>query len=125
MQSYGEPGTNQLLIRLPQTAQTEQGASLSADVPKVEQMLKAGGLPAFKIEGTEIVGPTVGAELRRKAIYATLLSMLGITAWIAIPLPRQLRARLDHRDVPRRVRHARVPGVLPATRCRSTSSRPC
>ena len=84
VQSYGEPGTNQLLIRLPQTAQTEQGASLSADVPKVEQMLKAGGLPAFKIEGTEIVGPTVGAELRRKAIYATLLSMLGITAWIAL-----------------------------------------
>ena len=46
-------------------------------------MLKAAGLPAFKIEGTEIVGPTVGAELRRQAIYATLLSMLGITAWIA------------------------------------------
>ena len=46
-------------------------------------MLKASGLPSFKIEGTEIVGPTVGAELRRKAIYATLLSMLGITAWIA------------------------------------------
>jgi len=84
VQSYGDAGANQLLIRLPQTAQTEQGASLSADVPKVEQMLKAGGLPAFKIEGTEIVGPTVGAELRRKAIYATLLSMLGITAWIAI-----------------------------------------
>jgi preprotein translocase subunit SecF len=84
VQSYGEAGANQLLIRLPQTAQTEQGASLSSDVPKVEQMLKAGGLPAFKIEGTEIVGPTVGAELRRKAIYATLLSMLGITAWIAI-----------------------------------------
>jgi preprotein translocase subunit SecF len=84
VQTYGQPGANQMLIRLPQTAQTEQGASLSADVPKVEQMLKAGGLPAFTIEGTEIVGPTVGAELRRKAIYATLLSMFGITAWIAI-----------------------------------------
>ena len=84
VQSYGAPGANQLLIRLPQTAQTEQGASLSADVPKVEQMLKAAGLPAFNIEGTEIVGPTVGAALRRQAIYATLLSMLGITAWIAM-----------------------------------------
>ena len=47
-------------------------------------MLKAAGLPGFQIEGTEIVGPTVGAELRRQAIYATVLSMLGITAWIAI-----------------------------------------
>ena len=78
------PGANQMLIRLPQTAQAEQGANLSADVPKVQQMLKAAGLPSFQIEGTEIVGPTVGAELRRQAIYATLLSMLGITAWIAI-----------------------------------------
>jgi preprotein translocase subunit SecF len=84
VQSYGEAGANQLLIRLPQAAQTEQGASLSADVPKVGQMLSAAGLPSFKIEGTEIVGPTVGAELRQKAIYATLLSMLGITTWIAI-----------------------------------------
>jgi preprotein translocase subunit SecF len=47
-------------------------------------MLRAAGLPEFQIEGTEIVGPTVGAELRRQAIYATVLSMLGITAWIAI-----------------------------------------
>jgi preprotein translocase subunit SecF len=50
----------------------------------VEQLLKSAGLPAFQIEGTEIVGPTVGAALRRQAIYATLLSMLGITSWIAI-----------------------------------------
>ena len=83
VQQYGEPGSHQMLIRLPQTGQVEQGANLSADVPKVEQMLKAAGLPEFKLEGTEIVGPTVGAELRRQAIYATLLSMLGITAWIA------------------------------------------
>jgi preprotein translocase subunit SecF len=83
VQQYGEAGTNQMLIRLPQT-QAEQGANLSADVPRVQQMLTAGGLPGFKLEGTEIVGPTVGAELRRQAIYATVLSMLGITAWIAL-----------------------------------------
>jgi preprotein translocase subunit SecF len=84
VQQFGEPGAHQMLIRLPQSQQVEQGASLSADVPKVDQLLKAGGLPGFKIEGTEIVGPTVGAELRRQAIYATLLSMLGITIWIAL-----------------------------------------
>jgi preprotein translocase subunit SecF len=84
VQQYGDPGSNQRLIRLPQTQQAEQGANLSADVPKVEQMLGSAGLPGFKIEGTEIVGPTVGAALRRQAIYATLLSMLGITAWIAL-----------------------------------------
>ena len=82
VQTYGEAGANQMLIRLPQT-QAEEGTSLSSDVPRVEQALKAAGLPQFAIDGTEIVGPTVGAELRRQAIYATLLSMLGITAWIA------------------------------------------
>jgi preprotein translocase subunit SecF len=84
VQQYGEPGANQMLIRLPQTQEAEQGGNLSADVPRVQAMLKAAGLPGFQIEGTEIVGPTVGAELRRQAIYATVLSMLGITAWIAI-----------------------------------------
>jgi preprotein translocase subunit SecF len=84
VQQYGEPGSNQMLIRLPQTQEAERGGNLSADVPRVQEMLKAAGLPGFQIEGTEIVGPTVGAELRRQAIYATVLSMLGITAWIAI-----------------------------------------
>jgi preprotein translocase subunit SecF len=83
VQTYGETGANQMLIRLPQTTQAEQGGNLSADVPRVQQSLQAAGLPSFQLEGTEIVGPTVGAELRRQAIYATLLSMLGITVWIA------------------------------------------
>jgi preprotein translocase subunit SecF len=83
VQQYGPAGANQILIRVPQNQQAEQGVSLSADVARVEQALKSSGLPAFKREGSELVGPTVGAELRRKAIYATLLSMLGITAWIA------------------------------------------
>jgi preprotein translocase subunit SecF len=83
VQQYGEPGAHHMLIRLPQREQVEEGANLSADVTRVKKMLQDAGLPPFKDAGTEIVGPTVGAELRRKAIYATLLSMLGITAWIA------------------------------------------
>ena len=114
-----------MLIRLPQTAQTEQGASLSADVPKVSQMLSASGLPSFKLEGTEIVGPTVGAELRRKAIYATLLSMLGITAWIAV----RFRVSFAIGSIIATFHDVFVtlvvPRVLPATRCRSTSSPRC
>jgi preprotein translocase subunit SecF len=84
VQTYGDPGAHQMLIRLPQTQAAEQGGNLSADVGRVRQMLEAADLPPFQIEGTEIVGPTVGAALRRQAIYATLLSMFGITAWIAI-----------------------------------------
>jgi preprotein translocase subunit SecF len=46
--------------------------------------LQSAGLPKIVDVSTEIVGPVVGAELRRKGIYATILSMLGITLWIAI-----------------------------------------
>ena len=37
----------------------------------------------FKILGTEIVGPAVGQELRTKGIWATVLSLIGILAYIA------------------------------------------
>ncbi len=72
-----------MLIRLPQTAQAEQGANLSADVPRCSRCSAPRACRLSSSKAPEIVGPTVGAELRRQAIYATLLSMLGITAWIA------------------------------------------
>ena len=34
--------------------------------------------------GTEAVGPAIGADLRRKGVYATLASLAGITAYIAL-----------------------------------------
>jgi preprotein translocase subunit SecF len=83
VQRYGEPASNQWLIRLPDTQQTEKGTDLAAASEQVIKALRASGLPKIVDTSTEIVGPVVGAELRRKGIYATLLSMLGITAWMA------------------------------------------
>lgn len=83
VQQYGDRDGHQMLIRLPLTGQAEQGASLSEGSKSVLQALQGAGLPKIVDVSTEIVGPVVGAELRRKGIYATLLSMLGITAWIA------------------------------------------
>ena len=112
--STASPGRDQMLIRAAADGEERAGREpVGRRTAESQQMLKAGRPPGFKIEGTEIVGPTVGAELRRQAIYATLLSMLGITASGSRPLPRQLCARLDRRDVPRRARHAGVSGVLP------------
>ena len=125
VQTYGEPGANQMLIRLPQTQQEEQGANLSADVPRVEQALKASGLPAFRVEGTEIVGPTVGAELRRQAILRDAALDARHHGVDRIPLPRSaLRsARLSRRctTCSSRWRSWR----FSSTKCRSTSSPPC
>ena len=38
--------------------------------------------PYSALRGTEVVGPKVGADLRRQAIYATLLALAGMLAYI-------------------------------------------
>jgi preprotein translocase subunit SecF len=83
VQRFDDPAANQWLIRLPQTEQVEQGSNLSEGAAQVIKALEGAGLPKIVDVSTEIVGPIVGAELRRKGIYATLLSMIGITAWMA------------------------------------------
>ena len=41
-------------------------------------------MPAFEIVGTEMVGPSIGADLQKKGGYATIASLAGITAYIAL-----------------------------------------
>src|SRR6185503_3556842 len=80
--SYGDPAQRQMMIRVPEVG-AEAGASLSTTAEKIEAALKASNLGAFKRLGTEIVGPAVGRELTNKGIWATLLSMIGILAYIS------------------------------------------
>jgi preprotein translocase subunit SecF len=82
VQQYGD--SNQMMIRLPQTQEVEQGSNLSEGSQQVIKVLQSAGLPKIVDTSTEIVGPVVGAELRRRGITATILSMLGITAWMAL-----------------------------------------
>lgn len=79
------------------TAQTEtQGNQVNIGRAKVKQALDTFGkeaepalnLPddpnaAYKIVGTDSVGPVAGAQLRNQAIIATLLGMVGILLFIA------------------------------------------
>jgi preprotein translocase subunit SecF len=67
VQSYGEPGANEFLIRLPQTGALDRAE-----------------LPGYEVLSREFVGPTIGADLQRKGIYATLLSILGIMVYIGV-----------------------------------------
>jgi preprotein translocase subunit SecF len=83
VQRYDVPSANQWLIRLPQSDEVEQGSNLSQGAAEVVKTLEAAGLPKIVDVSTEIVGPVVGAELRRRGVSATLLSMLGITLWMA------------------------------------------
>jgi len=82
VQSYGDPSLRQVMVRVPQVG-AEQGAALSSTAQAVEAALRKGNLGNFTVVGTEIVGPAVGEELTQKGIWAFVLSLIGILAYIA------------------------------------------
>src|SRR5438034_6496629 len=82
VQAYGDPALKQVLVRVP-TSGTESGQSLSKTKDNVVGALQKSNVGAFRVAGTEIVGPTVGAELTSKGIWATVLSLVGILAYLA------------------------------------------
>ena len=82
VQAYGEPSQNMVMIRVPQVG-AESGKALSTTAQQVEEALKKGGLPPSTREGAEIVSATVGQELKTKGLSATVLSLVGILAYLA------------------------------------------
>jgi preprotein translocase subunit SecF len=82
VQAYGDPTLKQVLIRVPSSG-AESGQSLSKTKDTVVAALQKSNIGGFRVVGTEIVGPTVGAELTSKALSATVLSLIGILAYLA------------------------------------------
>jgi preprotein translocase subunit SecF len=83
IQRYGLESAHQYMIRVPDVG-VEAGAGLSEKADKVVAALKAGNVGAIKLPvSTEIVGPAVGQDLRRKGLLATVLSLIGILLYIA------------------------------------------
>ena len=82
IQSYGDPSLRQFMIRVPEVG-AESGALLGAKADAIEAALKQSNIGTFKREATEIVGPAVGAELTTRGIWATVLSLAGILAYIS------------------------------------------
>jgi preprotein translocase subunit SecF len=81
IQRYGLEAQNQVMIRVPSVG-AESGAGLSQTAERAVNALKKAGLNP-KVNGTEIVGPAVGADLKQKGIMATVLSLVGILLYIA------------------------------------------
>ena len=81
IQTYDDPAKNQVLIRL---AAPPSDTELTAPAQRVLDGLKSGypGNPVLE-SSSEIVGPIVGAELRRKAIQLTLWGLLFQLIYIA------------------------------------------
>jgi len=80
IQTFGTP--NDFTIR----ARSDSGtAGADSTSRKIEGLLTTGfGKDAFKIVRTELVGPTVGSELRRGAAIAILVSFFVTLVYLAI-----------------------------------------
>ncbi len=83
MLRYGDAGNNEIMIRLALAGATEQGNSLEVAAQQVEAKLRAANLGAFTVISRDIVGPTIGQDLRRKGVQATVSAMALILLYIA------------------------------------------
>jgi len=80
VQSYG---ASEIMVRVPQVGK-EAGTELRQAADAVTAALKKANLGNFKEVGSEVVGPSVGADLKHKGILATALSLAGILIYIAL-----------------------------------------
>ena len=84
IQTYDQPGKNQVLIRLAGES-AEEGAELTVAAERTLKALSEQYRDNPVLESSsEIVGPVVGAELRRKAIQLTVLGLLFQLIYIGV-----------------------------------------
>ena len=83
IQAYGDPSLNEKQIRIPQVISEKEG-SLDQNANAIVDALRKANLPQFEILSQDLVGPVIGADLQRRGIYATLLSIAGITIYIGL-----------------------------------------
>jgi preprotein translocase subunit SecF len=83
IQTYGDASNNEKLIRIPQLVE-EEGGALDQNARAVVDALTKANLGPFEVRSQELVGPVVGRDLQRRGILATLLSIIGITIYIAL-----------------------------------------
>ena len=82
IQQYGQPADNEKLIKLPQATEAEKGFELEKTALAVEDSLRQANIGKFERRSLAVVGPVMGADLQQKGFYATILSLLGIMAYI-------------------------------------------
>jgi preprotein translocase subunit SecF len=82
IQRFGNAEDNQKLIKLPQSAQAEQGVSLDQSSTAVVAALEKANVGKIDVLSTDVVGPVIGEDLQRKGLYATIGSLVGIMCYI-------------------------------------------
>jgi preprotein translocase subunit SecF len=74
-----EPSKNEVLISLPEQ---QDEASLDAGRQQIVDALQAHYDNPFTVRNVQVVGPTVGRQLEKQAVLATLYSMLGMLVYL-------------------------------------------
>ena len=88
--TLGQPPKNEVLVRLPNLTkaafETSAKATQDADEGKkrVAAALASLNDPTAQIIGAEAVSPQIGADLRNRAIYVTVLACLGMLVYVAL-----------------------------------------
>lgn len=91
---YGDPSQHRVMVRLARVGAESEGR-LSEVADAAAAALTQGGVATINgrcsatvtancIDGTEIVGPVVGEQLKRQGTMATILALAGILIYIAI-----------------------------------------
>jgi preprotein translocase subunit SecF len=76
---YDVPSKNEVLIGLPETSNE---SALDSGRQQIEKALGAKYSNAFDIRNVQVVGPTVGRQLQKKALMATLYSLAGMLIYL-------------------------------------------
>ena len=82
VQSFGDPSRHEVMIRVPSVL-AESGEQLSSVANGVDEALRKANIGTFARQGAQIVGPAVGAELKSRALLATIFSLAGLLVYIA------------------------------------------
>ncbi len=78
VQAFGDKKENEYLIRTDKSVVTDQGLSL-----RVKKALESAAGNNVEIRRVEMVGPQVGEDLRKKALFAMFYALLFISIYIS------------------------------------------
>jgi preprotein translocase subunit SecF len=78
--SVTDAAKTDIMVRLPLSGQQ---TNLDEGAAQIEQAVRTASVGEFSIISKDIVGPTIGADLQRKGILATLTALAGILLYVA------------------------------------------
>jgi preprotein translocase subunit SecF len=81
VQTYGADALKSIMVRVPHTGR-ESGTELMQTRDQIEAAVKAANIGAFRVVGTDVVGPVVGRDLASKGTMAFLLSLFFILLYL-------------------------------------------